>query len=72
MATATDGPGEPPARDDAAAVYAAAAIERARSDADRVRAAVVRAGGDAVTASADDLPPLVADRYLALKAAGRL
>ena len=72
VATATDGPGETPARDDAAAVYAAAAIERARSDADRVRAAVERAGGDAVSASADDLPPLVADRYLALKAAGRL
>lgn len=72
VATATDGPGEPPERDDAAAVYAAAAVERARSDAERVRAAVERAGGDAVAASADDLPPLVADRYLALKAAGRL
>lgn len=72
VATATDGPGEPPARDDAAAVYAAAAVERARSDAERVRSAVERAGGDAVAASADDLPPLVADRYLALKAAGRL
>ncbi|MCC4249256.1 DUF58 domain-containing protein [Microbacterium testaceum] len=72
VATATDGPGDVPEREDAAAVYAAAAIERARSDADRVRAAVVRAGGDAVAASADDLPPLVADHYLALKAAGRL
>ncbi len=72
VATATDGPGEPPACDDAAAVYAAAAVERARSDAERVRSAVERAGGDAVAASADDLPPLVADRYLALKAAGRL
>ena len=72
VATATDGPGEEPERTDAAAVYAAAAIERARHDADRVRAAVVRAGGDAIAASADDLPPLVADRYLALKAAGRL
>lgn len=72
VATATDGPGEAPDLDDAAAVYAAAAVERARSDADRVRQAVERAGGDAVSASADDLPPLVADRYLALKAAGRL
>ncbi|CAN3701331.1 MULTISPECIES: DUF58 domain-containing protein [unclassified Microbacterium] len=72
VATATDGPGDAPAHRDAADVYAAAAIERARHDADRVRAAVVRAGGDAVSASADDLPPLVADRYLALKAAGRL
>ena len=56
----------------AADVYAAAAVERARHDAARVRDAVLRAGGDAVSASADDLPPLVADRYLALKAAGRL
>ncbi len=72
VATATDGPGDAPAHRDAADVYAAAAIERARHDADRVRSAVVRAGGDAVSASADDLPPLVADRYLALKAAGRL
>lgn len=72
VATATDGPGEAPAHRDAADVYAAAAVERARHDAERVRDAVVRAGGDAVSASADDLPPLVADRYLALKAAGRL
>ncbi|MDF2991309.1 MAG: hypothetical protein K0S37_1823 [Microbacterium sp.] len=72
VATATDGPGDEPERTDAAAVYAAAAVERARHDAARVRDAVIRAGGDAVSASADDLPPLVADRYLALKAAGRL
>ncbi|KTS02288.1 DUF58 domain-containing protein [Microbacterium testaceum] len=72
VATATDGLGDEPERTDAASVYAAAAIERARHDADRVRAAVVRAGGDAISASAEDLPPLVADRYLALKAAGRL
>lgn len=72
VATATDGPGEVPPHRDAADVYAAAAVERARHDAERVRDAVVRAGGDAVSASADDLPPLVADRYLALKAAGRL
>ncbi|WP_144828832.1 DUF58 domain-containing protein [Microbacterium sp. BH-3-3-3] len=72
VATATDGPGEVPAHHDAADVYAAAAVERARHDAQRVRDAVVRAGGDAVSASADELPPLVADRYLALKAAGRL
>ncbi len=73
VATATDGPGQIPVHRDAADVYAAAAaVERARHDAERVAAAVVRAGGDAVSASADDLPPLVADRYLALKAAGRL
>jgi len=72
VATATDEQGAEPARADADAVYAAAAVARARHDAERVRDAVNRAGGDAVTASADDLPPLVADRYLALKAAGRL
>ena len=72
VATATDGPGDTPVHRDASDVYAAAAIERARHDAERVAAAIVRAGGDAVSASADDLPPLVADRYLALKAAGRL
>ncbi|MFJ4037680.1 DUF58 domain-containing protein [Microbacterium sp. NPDC090007] len=72
VATATDGPGDIPVHRDAADVYAAAAVERARHDAQRVRDAVVRAGGDAVSASADELPPLVADRYLALKAAGRL
>lgn len=72
VATATDGPGETMPHHDAADVYAAAAVERARHDAERVRDAVVRAGGDAASASADDLPPLVADRYLALKAAGRL
>lgn len=72
VATATDGPGDTPVHRDASDVYAAAAVERARHDAERVAAAIVRAGGDAVSASADDLPPLVADRYLALKAAGRL
>ncbi|MEX8033406.1 DUF58 domain-containing protein [Microbacterium sp. 20-116] len=72
VATATDGPGDIPVHRDASDVYAAAAVERARHDAERVAAAIVRAGGDAVSASADDLPPLVADRYLALKAAGRL
>ena len=38
----------------------------------RISAAVRRAGAEALTASAEGLPPLVADRYLALKAAGRL
>lgn len=52
--------------------FLAAAIERERWDADRVATALARAGADAVTASAEDLPPRVADRYLALKALGRL
>lgn len=72
VATAADAPGVEARPTGAAEVYAAAAAERALEDARRVAAAIERAGGDAVTASADDLPPRVADRYLALKAAGRL
>jgi uncharacterized protein (DUF58 family) len=53
-------------------VYRAAARERSQHDADRVAAAIRRAGAEAITASADDLPPRIADRYLALKALGRL
>ncbi|MCR2801686.1 DUF58 domain-containing protein [Microbacterium sp. zg-Y818] len=53
-------------------VYRAAAVQRSARDAARVAAAVARAGGDALSASPDDLPPQIADRYLALKAAGRL
>lgn len=60
------------ARDDRAAVYRAAAAERALLDAERVAAAVRRLGGDVVSAAPLDLPPAVADRYLAYKAAGRL
>ncbi|GAA1730872.1 DUF58 domain-containing protein [Microcella frigidaquae] len=59
-------------RDDRAAVYRAAAAERALLDAERVAAAVRRLGGDVVSAAPLDLPPAVADRYLAYKAAGRL
>lgn len=76
VATATDADsataGDAGDAHDAAGVYAAAASERARLDAGRVATAVRRAGGEAITATAEDLPPLVADRYLALKAAGRL
>jgi hypothetical protein len=32
----------------------------------------VRAGAEAIAAGPEDLPPRIADRYLALKAAGRL
>jgi uncharacterized protein (DUF58 family) len=53
-------------------VYRAAAAERALLDVSRVTAAVQRLGGDVVTGSPADLPPALADRYLALKAAGRL
>jgi len=62
-------PGERRTADD---VYRAAAVERTARDAARVAAAVARAGGEALAAPAEDLPPRIADRYLALKAAGRL
>jgi uncharacterized protein (DUF58 family) len=53
-------------------VYRAGAAERALLDAERVAAAIRRLGGDVVTAAPEELPPALADRYLALKAAGRL
>jgi uncharacterized protein (DUF58 family) len=53
-------------------VYLAAAAERALLDRSRVAAAIRQLGGDVVTGSPADLPPALADRYLALKAAGRL
>ena len=65
-------PADREARPDAADVYRAAAVERADRDAARVAAAVARAGAEAISAGPDDLPPKIADRYLALKAAGRL
>ncbi|KQO82490.1 hypothetical protein ASF17_05290 [Frigoribacterium sp. Leaf263] len=54
------------------AVYRAASAERARLDAARVRAALVQSGAEVVTGAPADLPPALADRYLALKAGGRL
>jgi uncharacterized protein (DUF58 family) len=71
VATAGDDEPAPPPRD-ATEVYVAAAAARGRADAERVAAAVRRAGAEVVVASAEDLPPRVADHYLALKAAGRL
>jgi uncharacterized protein (DUF58 family) len=53
-------------------VYRAAAAERARLDVARVAAALGQVGADVVSGSPADLPPAVADRYLAYKAAGRL
>jgi uncharacterized protein (DUF58 family) len=52
--------------------YRAAAAERALLDVARVSAALRQEGAEVVTAPPGDLPPAVADRYLALKAAGRL
>jgi len=59
-------------RGDRGEVYRAAAAERARLDQARVSAAVAQLGADVVSAAPADLPPALADRYLALKAAGRL
>lgn len=53
-------------------VYLAAAAERALLDIARVSGAVRQLGAEVVTASPADLPPALADRYLALKVAGRL
>jgi len=53
-------------------VYLAAAAERTLADAARVADAIRRAGGEPIAADPDDLPPRIADRYLELKAAGRL
>lgn len=53
-------------------VYLAAAAERALADRARLGAAIRRLGGDLVSAPPSELPPALADRYLALKAAGRL
>ena len=53
-------------------VYRAAAAERALLDQSRVAAAIRQLGGEVVTGAPQDLPPALADRYIALKAAGRL
>ena len=59
-------------RGDAQAVYEAAAGARAGLDRVRVSAVLNRAGVTVVEGSPDDLPPRLADGYLALKAAGLL
>jgi uncharacterized protein (DUF58 family) len=53
-------------------VYGAAAAERTRLERERVTRLLTRLGADVVDAGPADLPPALADRYLALKAAGRL
>ncbi|GAB3600941.1 DUF58 domain-containing protein [Microbacterium tumbae] len=59
-------------RDSREDVYLAAAAERTLRDAENVADAVRRAGGEALAADPETLPPRIADRYLELKAAGRL
>jgi uncharacterized protein (DUF58 family) len=59
-------------RGDAYAVYGAAAAERSGLERAAVTAELGRLGVDVVDASPEHLPPRLADRYLALKAAGLL
>jgi uncharacterized protein (DUF58 family) len=59
-------------RGDAEAVYEAAAAERARGERRRVGALLGRHGVEVVDSGPETLAPDLADRYLALKAAGRL
>jgi uncharacterized protein (DUF58 family) len=59
-------------RGDAYAVYGAAAAERAVLERTALVAELTRLGADVVEGSPDELPPRLADRYLALKAAGKL
>lgn len=53
-------------------VYRAAAAERALLDQARVAAAIRQLGAEVVTGAPQNLPPALADQYIALKAAGRL
>jgi uncharacterized protein (DUF58 family) len=59
-------------RGSATAVYDAAAATRSALDARTVAAWVGRLGVEVVSGDPETLPPALADRYLALKAAGRL
>jgi len=59
-------------RRDAYAVYGAAAAERTALERAAVTAELGRLGVDVVDAPPQELPPKLADRYLALKAAGLL
>jgi uncharacterized protein (DUF58 family) len=59
-------------RSDPAAVYDAAAAERSRNDRRAIAARLRRSGVEVVDASPTELAPALADRYLAMKATGRL
>ena len=59
-------------RADPAAVYAAAAAERALAERARAASQLSSYGVDVVEAPPDRLPPALADAYLALKRGGRL
>jgi uncharacterized protein (DUF58 family) len=59
-------------RADAAQVYDAAAAERARNDRGVIATRLRRMGVDVVDAEPEELAPALADRYLAMKASGKL
>jgi uncharacterized protein (DUF58 family) len=59
-------------RADAAQVYDAAAAERALNDRRAIASRLRRGGVDVVDAPPEELAPALADRYLAMKATGRL
>jgi uncharacterized protein (DUF58 family) len=59
-------------RADAAAVYDAAAAEHSRNDRHAIAARLRQAGVDVIDAPPTELAPALADRYLAMKATGRL
>ncbi|WOQ68785.1 DUF58 domain-containing protein [Microbacterium limosum] len=59
-------------RSSSESVWRAAAAERTLLDARRIADAFARLGADAIAEGPDRLPPAIADRYLELKAAGRL
>lgn len=59
-------------RADPADVYNAAAAERSRNDRRAIASRLQLCGVDVVDAQPEDLAPALADRYLALKAGGRL
>ena len=59
-------------RSDAAAVYDAAAAEGSRNDRRAIASRLRRSGVEVVDAAPEELAPALADRYLAMKAAGKL
>jgi uncharacterized protein (DUF58 family) len=59
-------------RSDAAAVYDAAAAERSRNDRAAIASRLRRSGVEVVDEPPTELAPALADRYLAMKATGRL
>jgi uncharacterized protein (DUF58 family) len=59
-------------RSDPAAVYDAAAAERARNDRHAIASRLRRNGVEVVDAAPTEIAPALADRYLAMKASGRL